>query len=203
MIFENGKIRCWSVQRASHWDASEHLDKFKNSKLHRELMDSFQLEWMERMMTKKISPAPDEWHSIIWAWVQFNGKPIQQPPYDELIIGVQSGSFVMVEFDIPFDFALLSDNNLWCTALGGDYIGRTDSEDEIVWAEMLKDGLDKISLRSYPDEWLKRVKKTWEWMFDLEASREINKDSEQQCIQASMWFIDKSWVRNVVRFDWG
>lgn len=146
-------------------------------------------EWMRQQLIARIGRPPTPIRFPVWAWYQSESAKRRRP---DLRTGghlKRGAAGVPLEFESPDSHALLSDFELWHYALNDWYLPSSARE-----ADRIESGA-----KPAPNAAARRL--SWQRMFDLDwAPREIAFPRSRKSIQAVLWELDTSRVRDVRRF---
>lgn len=179
----------WTIQHEAAWEAFEKSGILVADENHLFCGDDmrFAYDWISRQMTQKIGAAPQGVHYPVWAWYLWEGKrkrqDLRNAGYAE-----RGTPMVQITFEAEKTEFLLSDFDLWCRILAGDFLARSEAEWDAFYAE-----------NPHPTQ--KDVEASWSRVFDLTAF-EPNWDypPDRKSVQATLWQIKMEQVKKVEHF---
>ena len=147
--------------------------------------------WIESKMHQLLPPSKIETIHPIWAWYKYNGK---NKPDLRRNCHIGKGKVgYRIEFEIDDDKVLLTDFSDWHLVLNADDYDRKVESCciELNWFDDDPEGLEDCLKKGF----IKEDKIIYPWNNII-----LQKDSKIKDIQATMWYIDISQVKNVDKF---
>lgn len=151
-------------------------------------------DWLCNKLNEK-SPKPDNVQYPIWAWFRFNSKE-KKPDLRHSCYGHRGDEMVCIELEIPDEYVLLSDFDLWHFVLNKWWLydcfrpGYCDEDNEVdeAWFKSLTKEQQEIE-----------KEKSWERIFNIEPF-ENDWIARGQYVQAVFWELRKEWVVKTQNF---
>ena len=151
-------------------------------------------DWLCNKLNEK-SPKPDNVQYPIWAWFRFNSKE-KKPDLRHSCYGHRGDEMVCIELEIPDEYVLLSDFDLWHFVLNKWWLydcfrpSYCDEDNEVdeAWFKSLTKEQQEIE-----------KEKSWERIFNIEPF-ENDWIARGQYVQAVFWELRKEWVVKTQNF---
>lgn len=151
-------------------------------------------DWLCEKLDNK-SPKPENVKYPVWAWFRFNSKE-KKPDLRHSCYGHRGDEMVCIELEIPDEYVLLSDFDLWHFVLNKWWLydcfrqgyGEDDHDADEAWFKSL-------TKEQQEDE----KEKSWERIFNIEPF-ESDWIARGQYVQAVFWEIRKEWVVKTQNF---
>jgi len=153
-----------------------------------ELKDAYQ--WMVQQMDKQNIPHPPHLNLPLWAWHTRNWKH-KKPDFREKLKG-KGIHCACIEFEIPDEMVLLSDEEHWHFVLNDMWLSDAKNVEEL---DALDDWFDSLTL----EEQQIIKEKSWEKVFDVEPYDD-NWDCKGRYVQATFWELRLEMVRDIKYF---
>ena len=159
---------------------SENYSEFKNAYI-----------WIVNEMNKRNIPNVSNVKLPLWAWHTRDWKH-KKPDLRLAEYGKKGQKYVCIEFEIPDDYVLLSDYELWHWVLNNDWID--DSTNEAEW-DTMHDEYDKLPTTEKEDLKVK----SWQKIFNVEPL-----DTEWcktgRYVQATFWELRTDMIKDIKYF---
>ena len=151
-------------------------------------------DWLCDKLEAK-STRPENVQYPVWAWFRFNSKE-KKPDLRHNCYGHRGDEMVCIELEIPDEYVLLSDFDLWHFVLNKWFLpdcfypdyGYEDDEKHDAWLKSLT-----------PEQQEIEREKSWNRIFDI-IPFENDWIAKGQYVQAVFWEIRKEWVVKTQNF---
>lgn len=155
-------------------------------------------QWMIGQMNIKISPAPSNKYSPIWAWNQYNGENAKKPDLRSSGYLPKGTKGVRIEFHKPDKEVLLSDYNLWHYVLNYWCIHDNEDQDKLFDHLLKSYRVEFGDKEKYPDNIRSIIEKSWLKIFDMQYDSDYSTNKfENKAIQATLWSLKSSEISKV------
>lgn len=179
----------WTIQNEAAYELFQKTGVLRADPNHLMLNSEYRYayEWMASQMRQRIGTAPDGVHYPVWAWYQRNSKrkrmDLRQSAYAK-----RGTPMVQITFEADSKDFLLSDFDAWHVVLNNHYLA--DNEQD--WDDFYTNDGDHRT-----DE----IIASWNKVFDLTRSTpDWDPALEKRTLQATLWEIRSSQVKNVEHF---
>lgn len=182
-------MKIWSIQNIKAWEVLKRKGRLTAKPYHQADCWPHAYDWMREQLVDRIGSPPTENSAPLWGWYQWSNINNKRPDLRSLRhYWGPAGQHVMIEYEIPDNEVLLSDQGAWNNTIHNSYLALNDAEDD-QFNERLKQSGWQID-QPIPDHLLSEIHKSWERIFDLEAlDGEFWGAVQDKSIQASFWEI--------------
>lgn len=200
----------WTIQDYRAWEIAQQAGVLRADAAYVEAdelasMSILAYRWLVEQMEQRIGPGPPGVDFPIWAWYQWRNDRQRRPDLRSSAHLQRGQKGVRIEFEIKDQQLLLSDFDLWHSALNYWYLPLNEQDDLAFEAELETHGLSLYEMKPLPDvAYHQRILDSWQRIFDLDWCDEtgyISADrKEKKSIQATLWELPVAHVRKVTAF---
>lgn len=163
--------------------------------------------WLAQQMRDRLPATPEAAKFPFWAWHSWNGAKQAKPDlrYSSMRRwGAGARRYVLLELDVPWEEALLSDFEAWHWVLNYWYFGAARETGQFE-RDLKKRGMCYWKQKPLPDMHAHaRLTQTWERIFELRtAAALLGTPRKSQQVQATFWELRVEQIRAVTEFGGG
>lgn len=178
-------MRLWTIQHQAAYEKMLKTGSLRADEEHLFCGTDFRYayDWIAGQMSKRIGAPPEKVNYPVWLWYQWEGvhkRPNMRGSHR--YYSPKGTPIVLLTVDVPDNFVLLSDFDMWNTVLNNEYLAVDMADDE---------GF----CRNQDD-----IEKSWDRIFDIDADYEYYSAAGEKSIQATMWEIKAEWGKRAEFF---